>query len=62
MDIYKLNMDAINRNTNNIQTTADNVIIYMSIVAVVSILITLFFIFTFPSKIVEPIKELTEKD
>ncbi len=61
MDIYKLNMDAINRNTNNIQTTADNVIIYMSIVAVVSILITLFFIFTFPSKIVEPIKELTEK-
>ena len=61
MDIYKLNMDAINRNTNNIQTTADNVIIYMSIVAVVSIIITLFFIFTFPSKIVEPIKELTEK-
>ena len=61
MDIYKLNMDAINRNTNNIQTTADNVIIYMSIVAVVSILITLFFIFTFPSKIVEPVKELTEK-
>ena len=61
MDIYKLNMDAINRKTNNIQTTADDVIIYMSIVAAVSILITLFFIFTFPSKIVEPIKELTEK-
>ena len=60
-DIYKLNMGAINAKTNSMQNTADNVIIYMFIVASASILITLFFIFSFPAKIVEPIKELTKK-
>lgn len=59
--IYKINMTAITNKTNNLQTTADDVTLYMSIVATLSILITLSFIFTFPSSIVGPIKELTEK-
>ncbi|MDP3148451.1 MAG: ATP-binding protein [Ignavibacteria bacterium] len=61
LDIYKINMTAITHKTNNLQTTADDVTLYMSIVATLSILITLSFIFTFPSSIVGPIKELTEK-
>lgn len=61
LDIYKINMRAITQKTNNLQTTADDVTLYMSIVATLSILITLSFIFTFPSTIVEPIKALTEK-
>ena len=60
-DIYKLNMTAIKSKTNKLQTAADKVIIYMFIVAAISIIITLFFIFSFPSKIVEPIRELTKK-
>ncbi len=59
--IYKVNMSAINYKSNKLQTTADEVILYMLGVAVISILVTLVFIFTFPSKIVRPIKELTEK-
>ncbi|MFA6980612.1 MAG: ATP-binding protein [Ignavibacteriaceae bacterium] len=61
LNIYRLNMDAITNKTNSLQTTADDVTLYMSIVATLSILITLSFIFTFPSNIVGPIKELTEK-
>lgn len=61
LDIYKLNMSAITLKSKNLQNTADSVIIYMSIVAMASVLITLFFIFAFPSIIVEPIKELTDK-
>lgn len=60
-EIYKLNMAAIKSKTNELQTAADKVIIYMSVVAAISIIITLFFIFSFPSKIVEPLKELTKK-
>ena len=59
--IYELNMVAVNVKTNQLQTSADDIILYMSIVALLSIIITLFFIFNFPSKIVEPIKELTGK-
>jgi len=61
LDIYNVNMNAITHKTNNLQTTADDVTLYMSIVATLSILITLSFIFTFPSSIVGPIKELTKK-
>ena len=59
--IYQLNMSAIKNKSNRLQTTADEVIIYMLGIAVLSIIITLVFIFTFPSKIVKPIKELTAK-
>lgn len=59
--VYKLNMSAINNKTNKLQSTAGNAIVYMSVVAAVSIIITLFLVFSLPSKIVEPIKELTKK-
>ncbi len=59
--IYKLNMNAINYKSAKLQSTADEVIMYMLIVTLLSIIITLLFIFTFPSKIIKPIKELTEK-
>lgn len=61
LEIYKINMTAITHKTNNLQTTADDVTLYMSIVATLSILITLSFIFTFPASIVGSIKALTEK-
>lgn len=61
LGIYKLNMDAITDKTNELQSTADEVILYMSIAAILSILITLSFAYTFPSKIIKPIKELTER-
>ncbi|MFZ0453967.1 MAG: ATP-binding protein [Ignavibacteriaceae bacterium] len=61
LSIYSLNMNAIKDKTNNMQSTAYNIIIYMFIVAGISIVATLFFIFSFPAKIVEPIKELTNK-
>lgn len=61
LDIYHLNISAIIHKTNNLQATADDVTLYMSIVATLSILITVSFIFTFPAGIVGPIKELTEK-
>ena len=59
--IYQLNMSAIKNKSNKLQTIADEVIIYMLGITALSIIITLVFIFTFPSKIVKPIKELTAK-
>ncbi|MFI5236552.1 MAG: ATP-binding protein [Ignavibacteriales bacterium] len=60
-EIYDLNMFAIQKKSGEMQNLADEITIYMAIVASVSILITLSFIFYFPSKIVEPIKELTAR-
>ncbi len=60
-EIYDLNMFAIKTKSSEMQELADEITIYMGIVATVSVLITLSFIFYFPSKIVEPIKELTAK-
>jgi PAS domain S-box-containing protein len=60
-DIYKLNMDAITDKTNDLQSTADRVILYMAIAATISILIALSLIYSLPSRIVEPIKGLTER-
>jgi PAS domain S-box-containing protein len=54
-------MFAIQKKSSEMQNLADEIMIYMVIVASISILITLSFIFYFPSKIVEPIKELTAK-
>ncbi len=59
--IYHLNMSAIKNKSNKLQTIADEVIIYTLGITALSIIITLVFIFTFPSKIVKPIKELTAK-
>jgi len=60
-EIYNINMFAIKKKTNDLQKIAGEITIYMSVVATASILIALFFILSFPSKIVGPIKELTEK-
>jgi len=60
-EIYDLNMFAIQKKSVEMQNLAEEITIYMAIVATISILITLSFIFYFPSKIVEPIKELTER-
>lgn len=59
--IYDLNMFAIQKKSSEMQNLADEITIYMAIVASISILITLSFIFYFPSRIVEPIKELTAR-
>ena len=60
-EIYDLNMFAIQKKSSELQNLADEITIYMAIVATISILITLSFIFYFPTKIVEPIKELTAR-
>ena len=60
-EIYDLNMFAIQKKSSEMQSLSDEITIYMAIVATISILITLSFIFYFPSRIVEPIKELTAR-
>jgi PAS domain S-box-containing protein len=60
-EIYDLNMFAIQKKSSEMQNLADEITIYMAIVATISIIITLSFIFYFPSRIVEPIKELTAR-
>lgn len=59
--IYFLNMEAVSKKINSLQKTADTVILYMTIVAIISILITLSFVIKFPKSIVDPIKQLTQK-
>lgn len=61
LEIYKLNMAAILNRNQQAQQTARDVTIYMSIIGFCSIVITLFFLFTFPGKIVKPVNALTEK-
>jgi PAS domain S-box-containing protein len=58
---YNLNMEAVLRRNNTAENTADRAIIIMGIVGILSIIITLSFIFTFPGKIINPLKELTSK-
>ncbi len=60
-EIYDLNMFAILKKNGEMQSLADEITIYMAIVATISVLITLSFIFYFPSKIVNPITELTAR-
>lgn len=61
LEIYKLNMAAILNRNQQAQQTARDVTIYMSVIGFCSIVITLFFLFTFPGKIVKPVSALTEK-
>jgi PAS domain S-box-containing protein len=58
---YNLNMEAVLRRNNIAENTADRAIIIMGIAGILSIIITLSFIFTFPGKIINPLKELTGK-
>jgi len=60
-DIYKINLDAINRSNNKTQKTAESITQYMSIIVTLSILVALSFIFSFSSRITEPVKELTKR-
>lgn len=60
-DIYKLNINAILRRNSEAENTAENITIYMAVVASISVLLTLFFVLSFPGKIVSPITELTGK-
>lgn len=60
-EIYKINMAAIYKKNRIANNTADNVSKYMAIATIASILITIIFIFYFPSYITNPIAELTKK-
>ncbi len=60
-EIYKLNMFAVKKKSTEMQKLSGEITIYMAVVAAISIIITLIFIFYFPARIVEPIKELTER-
>ncbi|MFZ2323663.1 MAG: ATP-binding protein [Ignavibacteriaceae bacterium] len=60
-EIYKINMVAILRKNRVANETADRVFVYMAVAASASVLLTLIFIFYFPSYITSPIKELTQK-
>ncbi len=61
VNIYSLNMASIKMKNAVAERKAGDVIIYTMIAAIVSVAITLFFVFTFPSRIVKPLKALTEK-
>lgn len=57
--LYTINMRAILYKNKIAESTANNVTLYMSIAAVLSLIITLLFIIHFPAYIVSPIRELT---
>ena len=59
--IYSLNMSAVLRRNGEAEDTANGAALYMVAGASVCILLTILFIFSFPSRIVKPITELTEK-
>jgi signal transduction histidine kinase len=61
VDIYNINMSAIQKINLRIGNTARRVSLWMIIISVLSILITLFFIIKYPGSIVDPILELTDK-
>lgn len=61
VDIYNLNMSAIQKINLRIGETAHRISLYMIIIGALSVLITLFFIIRYPGSIVDPILELTDK-
>ncbi|MDR3610115.1 MAG: ATP-binding protein [Ignavibacteriaceae bacterium] len=61
VDIYNINMSAIQKINLRIGDTAKRVSYWMIIVGVLSIIITLTFIIKYPGSIVNPILELTDK-
>ena len=61
VDIYNINMSAIQRINLRIGETAHRVTLWMVIIGSLSVLITLFFIIKYPGSIVDPILELTDK-
>src|ERR1035437_10552370 len=61
VDIYNINMSAIQKINSRIEDTAHRVSLWLIIIDALSILITLFFIIKYPGSIVDPILELTDK-
>jgi PAS domain S-box-containing protein len=61
VDIYNINMSAIQKINLRIGETARRVSLWMIIIGTLSVLITLFFIIKYPGSIVDPILELTDK-
>jgi signal transduction histidine kinase len=61
VDIYNINMSAIQKINLRIGDTARRVSLWMIIIGILSILITLFFTIKYPGSIVNPILELTDK-
>jgi two-component system, NtrC family, sensor histidine kinase KinB len=61
VDIYNINMSAIQKINVRIGDTAKRVSYWMVLVGVLSIIITLTFIIKYPGSIVNPILELTDK-
>jgi PAS domain S-box-containing protein len=61
VDIYNINMGAIQKINQRIGETAHRVSLWMVIIGSLSVLITLFFIIKYPGSIVDPILELTDK-
>ncbi|MCK9279661.1 MAG: ATP-binding protein [Melioribacteraceae bacterium] len=59
--LYKINTDAVKSKMDKLLSTADDVTLYMTLIGTLAILITLSFVYNFPSNIIEPIKELTHK-
>ena len=57
LKIYSLNMSSIVKKNSAVEDKARQVIIYTIIAGGLSVLITLFFILTFPSQIVRPLEE-----
>jgi len=60
-EIYRLNISAILKKNSIAENTASTVIKYMSIITVLSLVITVLFIYYFPEYLISPIKELTNK-
>ena len=60
-ELQNLNMDAILYKSKTIQETGDTVSFYLSILALIAILITMALVFVFPGYIANPINELNMK-
>lgn len=61
MAIYNLNMSAIINKNAAAESKANKVTIYTLVIGGFSVILTLFFVLTFPSRIVKSIKDLTYK-
>lgn len=61
MAIYNLNMSAIINKNAAAESKAQKVTIYTLVIGGFSVILTLFFVLTFPARIVKPIKDLTNK-
>jgi PAS domain S-box-containing protein len=58
--IIEINLQAINRKNEEASASADDAVLYMSLIGAITILITFSFIVNFPGYIANPIHELTE--